>query len=171
MSARDAYPHVVIARPSLDDHLAVSSRAIMQAGLSWAMIDERWDRLRIAYDDFTCAHVAAWTERDVEAAANAPGALRSRAKTEAVVRNARAFRELGDVAAYARAYADDAALAADVRRRFARLGEVSRYYWLFRTNLPVLRFEPWIAAQPRPHPRLAEMVAAARANGTSPERP
>jgi hypothetical protein len=80
-------------------------------------------------------------------------------------------REFGSIAAYVERFASYAALLADARERFAFLGDLSCYYWLFRTGNPVPTFERWIAGQPKDHPRVREMVLAGRAASTSSERP
>lgn len=163
----------IIAEPLLDDHLAVMSRAIFQAGLSWALIHARWDAFRAAFEDFAVAIVATYGEGDVERIMQADGVIHSRAKIAGTIANARALRalvdEFGSVAAYARSFASYDALYADAKKRFAFLGDLSCYYWLFRTGLPVPRFEEWLLRQDRDHPRMREMVTLGRSEGRSPE--
>jgi len=163
----------VIAGPSLDDHLAVISRAIFQAGLSWAMIDGRWEAFRQAFDGFRVDIVAGYGEADVERIMETDGVVHARAKIAGTIANARALRalvaEYGSVDAYARSFADYDGLYADAKARFAFLGDLSCYYWLFRTGLAVPPFERWLERQDRDHPRMREMVELGRREGTSPE--
>ncbi len=162
-----------IAEPSLDDHLAVISRAIFQAGLSWALIDSRWDAFRAAFDDFRVAIVANYGEGDVERIMEADGVVHARAKIAGTIANARALQALvaehGSIDAYARGFADYGALYADAKKRFAFLGDLSCYYWLFRTGNPVPPLERWLEGQDRDHPRMREMVELGRREGTSSE--
>ena len=65
--------------------------------------------------------------------------------------------------------ADYDALYADASKRFAYLGDLSCYYWLFRTNLPVPPLDRWMERQDRDHPRMREMVTMGRTEGHSSE--
>jgi 3-methyladenine DNA glycosylase Tag len=155
----------VIEHPTLDDHLAIVTRAVFQAGLSWSLLDAKWERFRQAFDGFAVAAVAAYDERDVARILAAPGLIRSRKKVEATIRNARALLELERAYGSVRAYqtsARYAALRLDAAARFAYLGETGVYYWFFRSGAPVPRLGTWIKGQERDHPRLREMVASAR---------
>lgn len=162
-----------ILAPTLDDHLAVMSRAIFQAGLSWAFIESHWSAFLAAFDRFSIARVAAYGEADLERLMETEGIVHSRSKIEATFHNARVLRDLaqayGSIEAYLASFPDHDARFADARKRFAFLGELSAYYWLFRTGAPVPPFETWIARQEKDHPRVREMVMAGRADETSTE--
>jgi DNA-3-methyladenine glycosylase I len=163
-----------IVAPALDDHLAVLSRAIFQAGLSWAFMAARWEQFVAAFDGFSVARVSAYGESDVERLMETDGIVHSRSKIEATIHNARALlaieREFGSVAAYVARFADYDALWNDAKARFKFLGDLNCYYWLFRTGAPVPRFEQWMTRQEKDHPRMREMVERGRTNGTSTER-
>jgi hypothetical protein len=163
----------VIDAPSLDDHLEVMTRAIFQAGLSWALIDARWAAFRTAFEGFSCAVIGTYGDGDVERIMEAEGVVHSRSKIAGAIANARALQALaaehGDIATYARSFPSYDALYADARKRFAYLGDLSCYYWLFRTALPVPPFERWMERQDRDHPRMREMVTLARSENRSPE--
>ena len=152
----------VIENPSLNDHLAIITRAVMQAGLSWAFIDARWDDYVRAFDGFDVARVAAYGEADIERLMQADGVIRSRSKIEGTVRNARTLldleREFGSVRAYQTSFDGYDAIRRDTKARFAYLGDLSTYYWLFRTGAPVPDLEDWMQSQDRDHPRMREMV-------------
>jgi hypothetical protein len=160
----DRIPRVV-ENPTLSDHLAVITRAVMQAGLSWAFIDGRWDDYVAAFDGFDVERVAAYGEADVARLMQADGVIRSRSKIEGTVRNARTLleveREFGSVRAYQTSFADYDAIRRDTKKRFAFLGDLSTYYWLFRTGAPVPDLEQWMKGQERDHPRMREMVTLA----------
>lgn len=163
----------VLDTPTLDDHLEVMTRAIFQAGLSWAFIDTRWDAFRAAFENFNATVIATYGEGEIERLMGADGVVHSRSKIAGTIANARALRALvaehGDVAAYVRSFPTYDALYADAKKRFAYLGDLSLYYWLFRTRLPVPPFERWMERQSRDHPRMREMVTTARAEGRSSE--
>ena len=163
-----------IMQPGIDDHLAVMSRAIFQAGLSWAFIEAHWPAFLEAFDRFSAERVAQYGEADLERLMETDGIVHSRKKIEATMKNARTLRalatEYGSIEAYIADFTDVDALFADARKRFAFLGDLSCYYWLFRTGGPVPTFEAWIARQNKDHARMREMVMAGRAANTSSER-
>jgi hypothetical protein len=158
-----------IESPTLADALAVISRAVFQAGLSWKAIADKWEAYLRLFDGFDPVLVAAYGEGDVERILADGGVVRTRKKIVATIANARALREVerefGSVAAYLRAFAAYPELVADLRRRFAFVGELSAYYVVFRLGGDVPRFEDWERTIPGDHPRMREMVAHARATG------
>jgi 3-methyladenine DNA glycosylase Tag len=162
-----------IAQPTLDDHLEVMTRAIFQAGLSWAMIASRWDRFREAFEAFDVTRVAGYGPFDIDRLMHTDGIVHSEKKLTGTVYNANALvalnQEFGSVTKYNESFDSYAALVSDARSRFAFLGDLSCYYWHFRTGNRVPRFEDWIAGQPKDHPRVREMVLTARAENASPE--
>ena len=69
-----------------------------QAGLSWSTILRKRAAYRAAFHDFDAARVARYTTRDVARLLGDAGIVRNRAKIQAAVGNARAFREVQDEA-------------------------------------------------------------------------
>ena len=72
----------------LFEHLMLE---VMQCGLSWLLMLKKRDIFRRVLADFQAEELAAFTERDIEAALLAPGMIRSRRKVESVAANARAY--------------------------------------------------------------------------------
>jgi 3-methyladenine DNA glycosylase Tag len=159
---------------SLADYLAVMSRAVFQAGLSWKLIESRWDDYLRLFERFDPARVAEFDANDIERIMEDGGVVRTYKKIVATIENARTLLELdrapGGFQGHLRSFDSYAALAADLRKRFKFLGELSAYYFLFRVGEAVPRFESWETAIPGDHPRMREMVALAREKGTSPEK-
>lgn len=160
---------------SAADYLAVMSRAIFQAGLSWKLIASKWDDYLRLFEGFDPVLVAAFDDTDVARIMEDGRVVRTRKKIVATIENARTLlaleRECGSFRTYLRSFDGYSALAADLRKRFAFLGELSAYYFLFRVGEPVPRFEEWETTVPGDHPRMREMVALARSQGVSPETP
>ena len=165
----------VIATPSVDDHFEVMTRAIFQAGLSWAFIESRWDSFRAAFENFAVRIVATYGEGEIDRLMETDGLVHSRTKIAGTIANARALQaiasERGDVESYVRSFPSYDALFADAKKRFNYLGDLSCYYWLFRTGLPVPPFERWMERQSTDHPRMREMVLLARSENRSSEAP
>ncbi|HVR45573.1 MAG TPA: DNA-3-methyladenine glycosylase I [Candidatus Binatia bacterium] len=163
----------VIDPHSLADYFEVMTRAVFQAGVSWKQIAQHWDAYRDAFAEFDPATVAAYGDVGVERVLATPGILRMPRKIRATIRNAGAMleadRERGGFARHLRSFESYAALAKDLKRRFTLMGDMSVWYFLFRTGEGVPRFEPWVATIRGEHPRMREMVDRARALGRSPE--
>ncbi len=75
----------------LFEHLALDS---FQAGLSWAIVLNKRDNLRRAFDGFDPIKVARMTARRVDRLLRDPGIIRNRQKIEATIGNARAYLEI-----------------------------------------------------------------------------
>ncbi|GAC1306194.1 MAG: hypothetical protein NVSMB19_18140 [Vulcanimicrobiaceae bacterium] len=157
------------AEPSeLAGYLAVMSRAIFQAGLSWKLIDAKWDAYLRLFDGFDPVLVGAYGDGDVERIMADGGVVRTRKKIVATIENARtmlALERAGGFRTYLRSFATYDDLARDLRARFRFVGELSAYYFAFLVGERVPRFELWERTIPGDHPRMREMIAHARAGG------
>lgn len=171
----DAVPVIpeVVHPTNPDTYLEVMTRAVFQAGVSWAQIARRWGAYRRAFFLFDVARIAAFDDLDNERVLDEPGILRAPKKVIATVRNARALLDiassLGSFSTYARSFTSYAALARDMKKRFSFMGDMNVWYVLFRVGEPVPRFDSWVTTIRGEHPRMREMVELARAQGRSPE--
>jgi DNA-3-methyladenine glycosylase I len=164
----------VVNPSSLADYFEVMTRAVFQAGVSWRQIAEHWDEYRTAFASFDPVRVAAYDDGDVERILAMPGILRMPRKVRATIANAGTLvatdRDCGGLTNYLRSFDSYDALAKDLKKRFSFMGDMNVWYFLFRPNEPVPRFEQWVQTIPGEHPRMREMVELARASGRSPER-
>ncbi len=158
--------HKQIPAPTLCDYLAVMSRAVFQAGLSWAAIDRQWDSLCEAFDGFDPRAVARYRAADVRRILGHPGILHSERKVLATIHNAQVMLELDlqhrGFRRYLRSFEGYDDVVADVRKRFSHVGEISAYYFLFRVGEKVPPFARWITTVEGEHPRIREMVGAVK---------
>ena len=149
------------------------TRAVFQAGVAWKQIAAHWQAYREAFAGFDPAIVARFDDIDVERVLETPGILRMPRKVHATIKNARELArvesECGGIANYVRSFDSYAALAKDFKRRFAFMGDMNVWYFLFRVGEPVPKFETWVTTIPGTHPRMREMVERARAQGRSRE--
>ncbi|HEY7993602.1 MAG TPA: DNA-3-methyladenine glycosylase I [Candidatus Eremiobacteraceae bacterium] len=154
--------HPRIAKPALADHLAVMTRAIFQAGVSWAQIDVQWERLLAAFERFDPVKVSRYGDDDVRRIMDTPRILHSERKIRAAIDNAKNMlaldRDHKSFRAYLRSHDSYADLTADLRSRFKYVGDVSAYYYLFRVGENVPPFGRWITTVEGDHPRIREMV-------------
>ncbi|MGA8533195.1 MAG: DNA-3-methyladenine glycosylase I [Candidatus Tumulicola sp.] len=163
----------VVNPASLADYFEVMTRAVFQAGVRWRQIADSWDAYREAFAGFDPVRVAVYGDLDVERVLAKSGILAMPRKVRATIANAATLvaleRDCG-FAAYLHSFDSYAALAKDFKKRFAFMGDMNVWYFLFRTGEPVPRFEQWVETIPGDHPRMREMVERARAIGKSPER-
>ena len=70
------------------------SMEVMQCGLSWGLMIIKREIFRECFENFNFDRVAAYGEAEVERIMNTEGMIRSRAKIEAVINNARCFQQV-----------------------------------------------------------------------------
>ncbi len=152
-----------ITPKKLADYLEILTRAVFQAGLSWALIESKWDDFRQAFHDFDPRRVASLTPAEIAWLAEESSIVRSRKKIEATVENAKTMlaldHEYHGFANYLHSFKDYDALRSDIRKRFKYVGDLSVYYFLFRAGEPVPPYAEWAKTVAGVHPRIREMVA------------
>jgi|AGTN01.1.fsa_nt_gi 3-methyladenine DNA glycosylase len=153
----------------LNDYLEIITKAVFQAGVSWAQIDNKWDVYLNSFDQFDPAKVASYGADDIERLMNVSGVMHSLKKIQGTIFNAKVIldldKEFDGFANYLRSKKTYDELSRDLRKRFKYLGDVSVYYFLFRVSEPVPDFEEWIKTVEGCHPRMKEMVEHAKAKG------
>ncbi len=152
-----------ITPAKLGDYLAILTRAVFQAGLSWALIESKWDDFLAAFHDFDPQRVAGLSDAEIAWLAEESSIVRSRKKIEGTVANAQTMlaleREYAGFANYLHAFPSYDALRADIRKRFKFVGDLSVYYFLFRIGEPVPPYADWAKTVEGTHPRVREMLA------------
>ena len=103
------------------------SRSVFEAGISWRVVEAKWDGIREAFHGFDPAQVAAMPSAEIAAVENDSRVIRNKAKIRATVQNAREvlaiLDEYGSIRGYLASFPDAAAAAADLPRRFKFLGD------------------------------------------------
>lgn len=132
---------------SLADYLEAMSRAVFSSGISWKVIDAKWDGIREAFDGFDPERVAAYTPDDVERLMADPHVVRNHAKIEATIANAGALivtdREFGGFSTYLDSFSDNDALVKDLHARFKFLGESVAHFFLFGIGYNIPAQDAW----------------------------
>jgi DNA-3-methyladenine glycosylase I len=138
-------------RPNdLAGYLEALSRPVFQAGMSWRVIDAKWEGIREAFAGFDPRVVADFDVPDVERLLADPRVVRSKAKIEATIDNAQALLELDEehrgFARYLRSLGpfDDA--VADLKRQFRFIGPSGAYHFLYAVGQPVPSYADWVTA-------------------------
>ena len=110
------------------------SRSVFEAGISWRVVEAKWDGIREAFHGFDPAQVAAMTPDQIAATENDARVIRNKAKIRATVDNAREviaiLDEFGSIRAYFASFPDAQAASADMQRRFKFLGETGVWRFL-----------------------------------------
>ena len=120
---------------SLDDYLEVMSKAVFQSGMSWKVVEAKWDGTREAFYDFDVARVAAFDERDLDELSKDTRVIRNYRKLAAIVSNAQQMialdKEYGSFQKYLRSQGDFDATLAMIRKDFKFMGPTGIYYFLW----------------------------------------
>jgi 3-methyladenine DNA glycosylase Tag len=140
----------------LAGYLEALSRPVFQAGMSWRVIEAKWDGIRAAFLQFDPELVAAFGPEQVDSLLANEAVIRSRPKIEAVIDNAHTLLELDaehdGFQRYLRAQDDVEAVAADLQRRFRFIGPSGAYQFLYTVGEPVPPHDQWPAARSRRAP-------------------
>jgi DNA-3-methyladenine glycosylase I len=135
---------------SLAGYLEALSRPIFATGMSWRVIEAKWEGIRQAFAGFDPERVAAMTLADVDRLVDDGRVIRNRRKIEAIVGNARRMMELDREHQGFRRFLESCgsfdATAAALRREFRFLGESGAYLFLWSVDEPVPSHEQWAAA-------------------------
>ena len=144
--------HEQLKQPiSLTGYLETMSRTVFQTGISWKVVDGKWDGIRAAMDGFDPVKVAAYTGADIDRLMGDSRLIRNRRKLEGIILNARKMLELdaapGGFRRYLRSQGDFAATAATLHRDFRFMGETGSYFFLWVVGEKVPPWEEWMASR------------------------
>jgi hypothetical protein len=135
----------------LGDYLEVMTKAVFQSGISWRVIEAKWDGFREAFHGFDPGWVASLEPPDVDRLAEDTRIVRNRRKIEATVHNAQVMLELDrdhrGFRRYLRSHGGFDDTVADLKKRFKFLGDLGAYYFLYVVREEVPPHEEWMAAR------------------------
>jgi DNA-3-methyladenine glycosylase I len=136
---------------SLADYFEVLTKAVFQAGMSWTVVESKWEGFRSAFFAFDPERVAKLKPKQIERILSDPGVIRNQRKILATVDNADTIlsleREHGGFRKYLRSHGDFWSTAADLKRQFSFLGDFGAYYFLFVVGEDVPPHDEWRVAQ------------------------
>jgi 3-methyladenine DNA glycosylase Tag len=137
----------------LAGYLEDLSRPVFQAGISWRVVDSKWDGIRQAFAQFDPNKVARFGPKKVDELLANDAIIRSRPKIEAVIDNAQTLLELDaehrGFRRYLSGHSDTAALATDLQRQFRFIGPSGAYTFLYMVGEPVPPHDQWPTARSR----------------------
>ena len=136
---------------SASDYLAVMTRAVLQGGISWAVVDAKWDGISTAFHGFDAERVAELTPPEVDEIAANPDVIRNRRKIEATVSNAARLLEIedefGDIGSFLSGLPDFDAKVKALRDNFKFLGVTGSYVFLYIVGQEVPPHDEWRRSQ------------------------
>lgn len=142
---------VQIEPSNLADYLEVMSRAVFQTGMSWKVVQSKWQGIREAFRGFDPKAVAAFGEPELDIITGDARVIRNRRKIEAIVGNATRMLELeqrhGSFRAYLRSHGGFESAVADLRKQFRFLGDTGAFYFLYVVKEEVPSYEDWCASR------------------------
>jgi len=122
-------------------YLDALARTMFQAGISWRVVEAKWPGIRAAFDGFDPDGVAAMGAADIDRLMGDTRVIRNRKKLEAVVANARIMRDLardhGGFGRYLDSLGDVQAATAELKKRFAFVGDSGAWWFLWAVGRPV----------------------------------
>ena len=134
----------------LADYLEVLTKAVFQSGMSWRVVEAKWDGFREAFAAFDPVAIVAFTGDDVDRLVQDTRIIRNRRKIEATITNAETMLTLdgapGGFAGWLRSQADFDATVAALRGEFRFVGDTGAYFFLYVVGEKVPSHEEWMKA-------------------------
>ena len=132
--------------PGPADYLEVITKAVFHAGMSWAVIDNKWDGFREAFGGFDPETVAGFGPDEIEALAQDTRIVRNRRKIAATVDNAQALVALdedtpGGFGAWIESQGGFEEKLDALHEHFKFVGDFGAYYVLHVVKQPVPPYE------------------------------
>jgi 3-methyladenine DNA glycosylase Tag len=119
----------------LADYLDVMTRAVFQSGMSWRVVEAKWDGFRHAFHEFDPEWVGGLGEEDVERLASDKAIVRNRRKIEATIQNAETLLELdrspGGFRGWLRSHGGFEETIDALREELSFIGDIGAYYFLY----------------------------------------
>jgi 3-methyladenine DNA glycosylase Tag len=138
---------------ALSDYFEVLTKAVFQAGMSWQVVESKWDGFRRAFLDFDPERVARLTPKQIDKITRDPGIIRNTRKILATVDNADTLvsldKEHDGFKKYLRSHGGFEETAADLRKQFRFVGDFGAYYFLYVVGEKVPPHEEWRASRKR----------------------
>jgi DNA-3-methyladenine glycosylase I len=135
----------------LSDYLEVMTKAVFQSGISWNVIERKWEGFREAFEGFDPEAVASFTPEDVDRLTQDTRIVRNRRKIEATVDNAVELvaldEEYDGFRNWLRSHDGFEETVAELKKHFRFLGETGSYFFLYVVGEKVPPHDEWRASR------------------------
>jgi DNA-3-methyladenine glycosylase I len=129
------------------EYLASISRAALQAGISWKVVEAKWPGIEKAFKGFDPAKVAGFSGDDIDKLMDNREVIRNRTKIEGIILNARRVLELikehGSFKAYLKSLGGFDDQLKGLHRDFSFMGESTAYWFLWHIGEKVPGWQEW----------------------------
>jgi 3-methyladenine DNA glycosylase Tag len=146
-------PPKKIEPKSLSDYLEVLTQAVFQSGMSWQVVQGKWEGFRKAFFGFDPKRVARLTPKQIDKISRDPEVIRNTRKILATVDNADTLlaldKEHKGFRKYLRSHGGFEETAADLKRQFSFIGDFGAYYFLYVVGEKVPPHDEWRASRKR----------------------
>ncbi|MFQ5967007.1 MAG: DNA-3-methyladenine glycosylase I [Acidimicrobiia bacterium] len=119
----------------LADYLEVMTKAVFQSGMSWRVVEAKWDGFTEAFERFDPEQVAGFDVADIDRLASDTRIIRNRRKIEATVHNADTLLRLDAEGDGFDSWLSSQGTYGETRdalkREFKFLGDFGSYYFLY----------------------------------------
>lgn len=138
-------PPAQINPQSLDDYLEVMAKVVFQSGMSWQVVESKWQGIRQAFENFDSKKVADFNALDLEELGQDKRVIRNHRKLAAIVHNAQRMIDLeaehGTFKKYLQSHGDFEATLKAMRKDFKFLGPFGVFYFLYVVKEDVPPYE------------------------------
>jgi DNA-3-methyladenine glycosylase I len=128
-------------------YLGSMSRAGLQAGISWRVVEAKWPGIEKAFKGFDPVRVSRFSGDDIDRLMQNPDVIRNRAKIQGIVLNARRLLELekthGSFRDYLKSLGGFEDQLKGLHRDFKFMGESGAYYFLWHVGEKVPDWQEW----------------------------
>lgn len=135
------------------DYLEAITKSVFQSGISWDVVNAKWDGIREALDGFDVETVAHYDGRRMDALLQDPRVIRNRKKLEAISSNAARLleveREFGSFKQYLASQGDFEGKVKALKNDFKFLGEMGSYIFLYVVGEEVPPHDEWSRSRGR----------------------
>jgi 3-methyladenine DNA glycosylase Tag len=142
-----------ISPKGLSDYLEVMTKAVFQSGMSWQVVESKWDGFRAAFSGFDPEVVGGLNPDEIDRIAGDKRIIRNRRKIEATVHNAATLVRLdedhGGLSNWLTSLGDFESKCAGLRKEFKFLGDFGAYYFLYVVGEEVPPHDEWRASRGR----------------------
>ena len=140
-----AGPPEQITPQSLNDYLEIMSKSVFQSGMSWKVVEAKWEDTKEAFHNFDIETVANFHEKNIDDLTSDKRVIRHYRKLSAVVANAKKIleldREFGSFQKYLRAHGDFDATLKAIRKDFKYMDPSGIYVFLYVIGEDVIPHE------------------------------
>lgn len=143
-------PPQQIQPQSIAEYLEIMSKSVFQSGLSWKVVESKWEGIREALHQFDPFWLRDLAEPQLDQLLEDQRIIRSRRKLLAISYNAGKMLELeeknGNFRNYLRSHSSFEETLKDIRKQFKFMGDAGTFHFLYVVGEDVPDYHEWCQA-------------------------